>query len=144
LLLRLWAGFMATALRCYAAGSGRRPLLVVLDCKGGADSRRVADRTRRVLRDAGARGTAIWPDEASLSIWDLPPERLTTTLLDLIEHGSGWQSAVIPAGLPGVAEPAAPAVPPDAGPPGAAGPAGPAVLPDAGPLLDEAFGPESR
>ena len=89
LLLRLWAGFMATALRRYAAGSGRRPLLVVLDCKGGADSRRVADRTRRVLRDAGARATAIWPDEASLSIWSLPPGRLTTTLLDLIEHGTG-------------------------------------------------------
>ncbi|HEY2443210.1 MAG TPA: hypothetical protein VGI31_08760 [Streptosporangiaceae bacterium] len=89
LLLRLWAGFMAAALRRYAAGSGRRPLLVVLDCKGGADSRRVADRARRVLRDAGARSTAIWPDEASLSIWALPPDRLVTTLLDLIEHGAG-------------------------------------------------------
>ena len=89
LLLRLWAGFMAAALRRHAAGSGRRPLLVVLDCKGGADSRRVADRTRRVLRDAGARATAIWPDEASLSMWDLPPDRLITTLLDLIEHGTG-------------------------------------------------------
>ena len=89
LLLRLWAGFMAAALRRHAAGSGGRPLLVVLDCKGGADSRRVADRTRRVLRDAGARATAIWPDEASLSIWDLPPDQLVTTLLDLIEHGTG-------------------------------------------------------
>jgi len=89
LLLRLWAGFMTTALRRYAHGAGHRPLLVVLDCKGGADSRRIADRARRVLRDAGARGTAIWPDEASLSLWDLPPDRLTTTLLDLIEHGTG-------------------------------------------------------
>jgi len=62
---------------------------VVLDCKGGADSRRIADRARRVLRDAGARATAIWPDDASLSLWDLPPGRLTTTLLDLIEHGRG-------------------------------------------------------
>jgi hypothetical protein len=42
-----------------------------------------------VLRDAGARSTAIWPDEASLSLWTLPPERLVTTLLDLIEHGTG-------------------------------------------------------
>ena len=33
--------------------------------------------------------TAIWPDEASLSLWTLPPRQLTTTLLDLIEHGSG-------------------------------------------------------
>jgi hypothetical protein len=89
LLLRLWAGFMTAALGRYAAGSGPRPLLVILDCKGGADSRRVADRARRVLREAGARSTAIWPDEASLSIWALPPGRLTTTLLDLIEHGTG-------------------------------------------------------
>ena len=89
LLLRLWAGFMAAGLRRYAAGAGRRPLLVVLDCKGGASSRKVADRTRRVLRDAGARSTAIWPDEASLSLWTLPADRLVTTLLDLIEHGTG-------------------------------------------------------
>jgi hypothetical protein len=89
LLLRLWAGFMAAGLRRYAAGGGKRPLLVVLDCKGGASSRKVADRTRRVLRDAGARSTALWPDEASLSLWALPPDRLVTTLLDLIEHGTG-------------------------------------------------------
>jgi hypothetical protein len=89
LLLRLWAGFMAAGLRRYAGGSGQRPLLVVLDCKGGASSRKVADRTRRVLRDAGARSTAIWPDEATLSLWALPPDRLVTTLLDLIEHGTG-------------------------------------------------------
>ena len=80
---------MATALRRHAAGLGRPPLLVVLDCKGGADARRIADRARRVLRAAGARGTAIWPDEASLSLWTLPPRQLTTTLLDLIEHGTG-------------------------------------------------------
>jgi hypothetical protein len=89
LLLRLWAGFMAAGLRRYTAGTGRRPLLVVLDCKGGGASRKVADRTRRVLRDAGARSTAIWPDEASLSLWTLPPDRLVTTLIDLIEHGTG-------------------------------------------------------
>jgi hypothetical protein len=89
LLLRLWAGFMATALRRHAAGQGRLPLLVVLDCKGGADARRIADRARRVLRVAGARSTAIWPDEAGLSLWALPPEQLTTTLVDLIEHGTG-------------------------------------------------------
>src|ERR1700691_978806 len=94
LLLRLWAGFMSAGLRRYAAGpdqvnGAQRPLLVVLDCKGGASSRKVADRTRRVLRDAGARSTAIWPDEASLSLWTLPPDRLVTTLLDLIEHGTG-------------------------------------------------------
>ena len=89
LLLRLWAGFMAMGLQRHAAGTGHRPLLVVLDCKGGADSRRIADRTRRVLRGVGARTTAIWPDEASLSLWALPPDQLTTTLVDMIEHGSG-------------------------------------------------------
>jgi hypothetical protein len=89
LLLRLWAGFMAAGLRRFAAGEVGRPLLVVLDCKGGASSRKIADRTRRVLRDAGARSTAIWPDEAALSLWSLPPDRLVTTLLDLIEHGTG-------------------------------------------------------
>jgi hypothetical protein len=89
LMLRLWAGFMATALRRHAAGQSGPPLIVVLDCKGGADARRIADRSRRVLRLAGARSTAIWPDEASLSLWALPPDQLTTTLVDLIEHGTG-------------------------------------------------------
>jgi hypothetical protein len=89
LLLRLWAGFVARGLQLHAAGAGRRPLLVVLDCKGGVDSRRIADRVRRVLRDAGARSTAVWPDEASLSLWDLPPGQLTSTLVDMIEHGTG-------------------------------------------------------
>ncbi len=89
LLLRLWAGFVAAAWQRFAAGSGHRPLLVILDCKGGADSRRVADRVRRVLRSAGAGTTAIWPDEASLSLWNLPPDELTTTLLALIEQGTG-------------------------------------------------------
>ena len=89
LLLRLWTAFMATGLRRQADGRGARPLVIVLDCKGGADARRVADRFRRVLREAGARSTAVWPDEASVSLWDLPPRRLTTTLVDLVEHGTG-------------------------------------------------------
>ncbi len=89
LLLRLWAGFMAAALQRHAAGTGRPPLLVVLDCKGGADARRIAERFRRVLRDAGARATAVWPDEARLSLWSLPPRQLIITLLDLVEHGTG-------------------------------------------------------
>jgi hypothetical protein len=89
LLLRLWAGFMATGLRRHAAGQGRPPLIVVLDCKGGADARRIADRARRALRLAGARSTAIWPDEAGLSLWVLPPAQLITTLVDLVEHGTG-------------------------------------------------------
>ena len=89
LLLRLWAAFMAAGLARHAAGLAGPPLLVVLDCKGGADARRLADRTRRVLREAGARNVAVWPDAASLSLWDLPPGQLVTTLVDLVEHGTG-------------------------------------------------------
>ena len=47
----------------------------MLDCKGGRDARRKADRTRRLLYGAGARRVAIWPDEARVSIWDLPARR---------------------------------------------------------------------
>jgi hypothetical protein len=89
LLLRLWTAFMAAGLRRHAAGLGAAPLVVVLDCKGGADARRIADRLRRLLHDAGVQSLAIWPDEASLSLWRLPPHELTTTLVDLIEHGTG-------------------------------------------------------
>jgi hypothetical protein len=83
LLLRLWAGFMAEGLRRH-----QHPLLVVIDCKGGAGSRKVADRVRRVMRDAGARSTAVWPDDTGIWLWQLPAEQLTTTLVDLIEHGT--------------------------------------------------------
>jgi hypothetical protein len=88
LLLRLWAAFMTIGLRRHRAGLGAAPMLVVLDCKGGADSRMVADRFRRLMLDAGAR-VAVWPDEASVSLWQLPGHQLTTTLVDLIEHGAG-------------------------------------------------------
>jgi hypothetical protein len=89
LLLRLWAGFVTRGMELHAAARGPRPLLVVLDCKGGADSRRIADRARRVLRGAGATSTAIWPDEASLSLWALPPHQLVSTLVDMVESGTG-------------------------------------------------------
>ncbi|MGH3275726.1 MAG: hypothetical protein ACRDNZ_15550, partial [Streptosporangiaceae bacterium] len=89
LLLRLWAAFMATAMARHASGRGHPPLLVVLDCKGGGDARRISDRARLVLRTAGARRTAVWPDDASLSLWALPPGQLVTTLADLVEHGDG-------------------------------------------------------
>ena len=89
LLLRLWAAFMATCFRQHAAGESGRPLLVILDCKGGADARRIADRCRRVLCESGARNVAVWPDDARLCIWSLPVRKLVTTLVDLIEHGTG-------------------------------------------------------
>ena len=66
-----------------------RPLLVVLDCKGGRDARKKADRTRRLLYGAGARRVALWPDEARLSLWDLPPADLAVLLYQMIESGTG-------------------------------------------------------
>jgi hypothetical protein len=89
LLLRLWAAFMESGLAWHAAGRAGPPLLMVLDCKGGPDARRIADRFRRVLRQSGARNVAVWPDEARLCLWDLPVRQLVTTLVDLVEHGRG-------------------------------------------------------
>jgi hypothetical protein len=89
LLLRLWAGYLASGLRGQAAGVAGAPLIVVLDCKGGGDARRVADEARHVLREVGAGNVAVWPDDACLSLWTLPPRQLISTLVDLIEHGTG-------------------------------------------------------
>jgi len=72
LMIRLWAGWFTATLAAARAGRGNRPLLVVLDGKGGRDARVKAGRTRRLLYGAGARRVAIWPDEARLSLWDLP------------------------------------------------------------------------
>jgi hypothetical protein len=71
-------------------GWGRlRPLLIVLDCKGGPDARAKANRTRRLLHGTGARRVAIWPDEARLSLWDLPAADLAVLLFHMIESGDG-------------------------------------------------------
>jgi hypothetical protein len=61
----------------------------VLDCKGGPDARVKAGRTRRLLYGAGARRVAIWPDEARLSLWDIPPADLAVLLYQMIETGTG-------------------------------------------------------
>src|SRR4051794_12379758 len=79
---------MAGGMARHAAGAARRPLLVGLDCKGGESSREVAARARHVLREAGAARVAAWP-QVPLSLWALPPAQLVSTLLDLIEHGTG-------------------------------------------------------
>jgi len=89
LMMRLWAGWYTAALDAHGAGKGDRPLLIVLDCKGGRDARRKADRTRRLLYGAGARRVAIWPDEARLSVWDLPAPDLAVLLYQMIESGTG-------------------------------------------------------
>ncbi len=89
LMIRLWAGWFTATLDAARAGRGARPLLVVLDCKGGQDSRRKADRTRRLLYGAGARRVAVWPDEARLSLWDLPGQDLAVLLYQMIDTGTG-------------------------------------------------------
>jgi hypothetical protein len=89
LMIRLWAGWFTAALQAARAGRGNRPLLIVLDCKGGRDARSKADRTRRLLYGAGARRVAIWPDEARLCLWDLPASDLAVLLYQMIDTGTG-------------------------------------------------------
>jgi len=89
LMIRLWAGWFTATLAQTRAGKGHRPLLIVLDCKGGRDARVKADRTRRLLYGAGARRVAIWPDEARLSLWDLPAADLAVLLYQMIDSGTG-------------------------------------------------------
>ena len=89
LMIRLWAGWFTATLAQARTGPGNRPLLVVLDCKGGPDARVKANRTRRLLYGAGARRVAIWPDEARLSVWDLPPNDLAVLLYQMIDSGTG-------------------------------------------------------
>jgi hypothetical protein len=89
LMMRTWAGWYAAAQAAHHTAAAPRPLLVVLDCKGGPDARVKAERTRRLLHAAGAGRVAIWPDEATLSLWTLPPADLAITLFQLIETASG-------------------------------------------------------
>ncbi|HXZ70856.1 MAG TPA: hypothetical protein VEH31_08310, partial [Streptosporangiaceae bacterium] len=89
LMMRLWAGWFTATWQQAGAGGGHRPLLIVLDCKGGRDARVKAGRTRRLLSGAGARRVAVWPDEARLSLWELPPADLAVLLYQMIESGTG-------------------------------------------------------
>ncbi len=89
LMMRTWAGWYAAALAAHYRHGAPRPLLIVLDCKGGPDARVKAARTRRLLHAAGARRVAIWPDEATVCLWTLPPDDLAVTLFQLIESGTG-------------------------------------------------------
>ena len=89
LMIRLWAGWFTATMAAARDGRGHRPLLVVLDCKGGRDARVKAERTRRLLYGAGARRVAIWPDEAQLSLWELPAQDLAVLLYQMIDTGTG-------------------------------------------------------
>jgi hypothetical protein len=88
LMIRSWAGWYAATLAAALTGAPR-PLLIVLDCKGGPDARLKAARTRRLLHGTGAVRVAIWPDEATVSLWGLPPRELAVTLFQMIETGTG-------------------------------------------------------
>src|SRR5437764_10522045 len=68
---------------------GDRPRWFGWASRGARDPRRKADRTRRLLYGAGARRVALWPDEARVSIWDLPAPDLAVLLYQMIETGTG-------------------------------------------------------
>lgn len=87
LMIRLWAGWTAAALAAARHGEPR-PLLVVIDAKGGHDSRARAAETRAALAAAGTSRMAVWPD-VPLNMWDIAPRDLAVLLHQLIEHGDG-------------------------------------------------------
>ena len=64
LMIRLWAGWFTATLAAARAGRGRRPLLVVLDCKGGRDARVKAGSPSGPMKPACPCGTSrrtTWP-----------------------------------------------------------------------------------
>ena len=89
LMIRSWVAWYAATLAACRQQSAPRPLLVVLDCKGGPDSRAKADRTRRLLHAVGAARVTVWPDETAVSLWALPPRDLAVTLFQMVDTGTG-------------------------------------------------------
>jgi hypothetical protein len=62
--------------------------MVILDAKGGTDSRAKAAETRPALTATVPLRVATWPD-VPLCMWDIPPRELATLLHQLIDHGEG-------------------------------------------------------
>jgi hypothetical protein len=89
LMIRTWAGWYAAARTAHHQDGKPRPLLIVLDCKGGPDARVKAGRTRRLLHGVGAGRVAVWPDDTGVSLWSLPPRDLAVTLFQMIDTGTG-------------------------------------------------------
>jgi hypothetical protein len=85
LMIRTWAGWYTAARHAAEQHGAPRPLLVVLDCKGGPDARSKAARTAGLLRAAGAGDVRVWPDSAAVSLWTLPPRELAVTLFQLLD-----------------------------------------------------------
>ena len=92
LMMRTWAGWY-TAARMAAELGAPRPLLVVMDCKGGPDARAKAARTRTLLHAAGASSVAVWPDQADLSLWALPARDLAVTLFQMLDTATEGPAA---------------------------------------------------
>jgi len=88
LMIRLWAGWAAAALRAARDQGEPWPLLIIIDAKGGFDSRLRSAQARSALAAAGITRFGLWPD-TPLSMWDLAPDALSTLLHQLIEHGDG-------------------------------------------------------
>ena len=88
-MMRTWAGWYACARTAHLDQGGPRPLLIVLDCKGGPDARIKAARTRRLLHATGAGRVAVWPDEATRVAVGAAARDLAVTLFQMIETGSG-------------------------------------------------------
>jgi hypothetical protein len=85
LMIRTWAGWYTAARHATEHHGVARPLLVVMDCKGGPDARAKAARTTRLLHAAGASDVRTWPDTASVSLWKLPARELAVTLFQLLD-----------------------------------------------------------
>ena len=93
LMIRTWAGWCTAARQAAQKRGAARPLLVVMDCKGGPDARTKARLTRQLLRAAGASTVAVWPDETSLSLWALPPRDLAVTLFQMLDTADSGPAA---------------------------------------------------
>ena len=92
LMIRTWAGWYTAASKNAQHGAAR-PLLVVMDCKGGPDARTKAARARTLLHAAGASSVAVWPDEADLSLWALRPRDLAVTLFQMLDTATEGPAA---------------------------------------------------
>src|SRR5450756_1617630 len=90
-MIRLWAGWMAAAMRAARDHASPRPLLIVIDGKGGHDALAKARETWQALTAAAPVRFAVWP-YTPLNMWDIPPRELATLLHQLIEHGDGAAS----------------------------------------------------
>ncbi|WP_194828590.1 AAA family ATPase [Nocardia sp. XZ_19_231] len=67
-----------------------RPLVVVVDCNGGPESRKVAARMRKWFSALGVRADriGIFPDDVSLGMWNATVEDLRSILSAMISGGS--------------------------------------------------------